>query len=618
MLVMTAVTTDPFPSVASPGTVLLDTSRPDAENRRTLLFTRPLRVLTAEKLADVNGLLVELEEAVATGWYAAGYLGYEAGYAFEPHLFQGGSEGRWPLGWFGLYESPVELHPGEVQKALHGAGRDAFEISRPSFQIDRGDYLAALQVVKDHIRAGDVYQVNFTDEIAFDFAGRPLALYRHLRQQQHVPYGAYIDTGAGQLLSCSPELFFRRAGGRIWTRPMKGTAPRGRTLEEDQRRARELAEDSKSQAENLMIVDLLRNDLSRCCRPGSVHVPALFQVEHYETLLQMTSTVEGELRAGTGYADIFRALFPCGSVTGAPKLRAMQLVQQIERKARGPYCGAIGYMAPGGEAGFIVAIRTALLQEGQGRMGVGSGVVWDSDPEAEYDECRLKGHFLTEQQAPGEDFKLIETMQWAEGRLLRARFHVNRLQASARYFGFPFHARRFREQIEEATGELPGEGCFKVRATLARTGRLEVTSDRCRQQKEEPWRAVVAGSRRSSDNVFLYHKTTNRDFYEAPYRRARREGFDEVIFLNERGEVTEGSRSNIFILEEGLLYTPPVACGLLAGTYRGYLLEHRSEATERVLQLHDLHSADAVYLCNALWGLKECTVAETGEQGWTI
>jgi para-aminobenzoate synthetase/4-amino-4-deoxychorismate lyase len=362
-----------------------------------------------------------------------------------------------------------------------------------------------------------------------------------------------------------------------------------------------------------MIVDLLRNDLAVCCRPGSVKVPALFTIEPYETLFQMTSTVEGELRDGVGYAELIRALFPCGSVTGAPKIRAMQHIHALEEGPRGVYCGAIGHAAPGGQALFNVAIRTLVLQEGQGVMGTGSGVVWDSQPDAEFDECLLKTRFLTD-PAPARrpSFKLIETMRWEDGVCL-LDLHLDRLRASARYFGYPFDEPYILARIEEDAAGLPEGVAARVRLTLDAEGRVEVATIPLAPPRPGPLRISFAAEPMDEQDVFLFHKTTRRERYETAYTRARALGFDEAVFVNTRGEITEGSRSNVFIKRGGAFYTPPVSSGLLGGVYRRYLLESLRNAQEAVLRPADLLDADAVYVCNAVWGLRLAEVTSVAD-----
>jgi para-aminobenzoate synthetase/4-amino-4-deoxychorismate lyase len=384
-------------ALRTPGTVLLDSSRPDEENDRALLFERPERILTAHRRAEVPEVLAAAEAATRTGRFVAGFVGYEAGYAFEPaHFSEGETHAADPLPLVGLgvYEKPQRIEAAGLEDALAEAGAPP-RIQDLRFTLGRATYHERVAQVKDAIRAGEVYQINLTAPVRFRLAGGDaLALYRRMRRRQPVPYGAWLNVGGEQhVLSASPELFFRRRGRRVWTRPMKGTAPRGNTPAEDERLRRALAADEKNRAENLMIVDLLRNDLSVCCEAGSVRAGRLFEVETYDTVSQMTSTVEGRLKPSAGLADLFRALFPCGSVTGAPKLRAMRHIRRLEDAPRGVYCGAVGFAGPE-EAAFSVPIRTVALDGNDGRMGIGSGIVWDSDTEDEYEECLLKARFL--------------------------------------------------------------------------------------------------------------------------------------------------------------------------------------------------------------------------------
>ena len=476
--------------------------------------------------------------------------------------------------------------------------------------VSEAEYTDALRTVRRHIGRGNVYQINYTAPLRFRMEGDPRGLYRRLRARQRVPYAAYLNLGDQKILSCSPELFLRRDGDRVITRPMKGTIRRGRTLAEDRALQEELANDPKNRAENLMIVDLLRNDLSVCCRPGSVTVPLLYETEPYQTVTQMTSTVEGRLRDDAGLADLLRALFPCGSVTGAPKRRAMRIIRELETTPRGVYCGAIGMAGPDDTAVFSVPIRTAVVEGNKGTMGLGSGVVWDSDPAAEYEECTLKGEFLTQGQSPrsrpaadaGENLKLIETMRHEEGGISLLDRHVDRLARSAEYFSFPFDEERFRRRVHRAVHGR-GDDVLKVRATLGRWGRITVTTSPVEEATDEPWRLTLADERVDRTDPLFYHKTTRRGVYQRALETARAAGYDEAILLNQDGEVTEGTYSNLFVRQGDELWTPPIASGLLAGVYRDHVLDTRPDATERELSLDDLRTAGALYCCNAVHGV---------------
>ena len=377
-----------------PGTVLLDGPRPDADSGRqgARLFARPHRTLEAWTAAEVGPLLEDLDRVLAAGQCVAGALSYEAGYALEPGAFAPpvAAAGA-PLAWFGVYDAFRDVSDAELASALPDP---EYVLDPPRLEVSRDAYHRVIARIKDYIRAGDVYQINWTTP--FRFACRdPLALYAGLRRRQRVAYGAYLHLDGLAVASVSPELFFRLDGDTLTARPMKGTAPRGADDAADDVLADALVASPKDRAENLMIVDLLRNDLGRVAMPGSVHVPALFQAERYATVTQMTSTVTATRRPDVGLSDVLRALFPCGSVTGAPKLRAMRRIRELEAGPRGIYCGAIGWAGPEGAA-FSVPIRTAVVQNGEGRYDVGSGVVWDSDPDAEYDECLLKARILTD------------------------------------------------------------------------------------------------------------------------------------------------------------------------------------------------------------------------------
>ena len=378
---------------AEPGTILFDSSKQDTLDQRSLLFTEPVAELSTHRSDDLFDLLEAVDDALASGYYVAGWIDYEAGYAFE----------RWPsyqktglpLAWFGLYDRCYRVPPRDIEPvfAAPTPKRSDF-LYAPTFSMTQPAYTDRIQRIKDYIRQGDAYQINFTGALTFNYVGTPLDLYRLLRSRQSVSYGAYIQHAEGAILSFSPELFFHRDGNSITTRPMKGTISRGRNAREDQDLSAWLLSDEKNRAENVMIVDLLRNDLSRICQPGSVHVPSLYALETYETLFQMTSTVTGTLRDDITSPALFEALFPGGSITGAPKLRAMEIIKELEEQPRGVYCGAIGFMAPQGLSVFNIAIRTIVLEEGKGTMGTGSGIVWDSSPSSEYEECLLKGKFL--------------------------------------------------------------------------------------------------------------------------------------------------------------------------------------------------------------------------------
>ena len=392
-------------------------------------------------------------------------------------------------------------------------------------------YRQSVLKIKECIASGETYQVNFTDEISFSTDASASTLFESLGRNQSVAYGALMNVAGWQVLSFSPELFFRISDGRIVTRPMKGTMPRGLDLAEDARASLQLQNDEKNRSEHVMIVDLLRNDMGRICTTGSIRVDDLFLVEKYETLLQMTSTISGALRPDIRYYEIFQGLFPSGSVTGAPKIRTMKIIQELEEKRRGIYTGAIGFMAPEGRSVFNVAIRTMVVKDGRGRMGVGGGIVADSEPADEYRECLLKAAFLSR---PHHDFQLIETMLW-EKEFCFLAWHLERLESSASYFQFPFDSEAIRSRLYELSNSFATNERNRVRLLLNARGHVNLERSEIRTEQSLD-QVMVSPEHTSSMDVFLRHKTTRRGMYDRQYAEAHANGFDEVIFTNEKGE----------------------------------------------------------------------------------
>ena len=582
--------------------VLLDNS--SGQGAPSLLFSDPVAIVAAQAPEEVKGALEGLEAGLKSGLHAAGFFAYELGYVLEPKLRPLLPEGRnVPLLWFGLYKEPRAMTETEVERWLTTHTRSgSYQFTSVTCAWDSKAYQERFAEVQEKIRAGDIYQLNLTFKARFRLAGSPLTFYRDLRQRQRVAYAGIVDTGEVTVLSASPELFIEQRARVIDTRPMKGTAPRGTTPEADEEARRVLASDVKQRAENLMIVDLMRNDLGRIAETGGVTVTDLFTVETFRTLHQMTSGVRATLKTGVGLADLLQAIFPPGSVTGAPKIRAMELICAYETEPRGVYCGAIGHITPRGDALFNVAIRTPVVfRDGEGEMGIGSGIVFDSEGAKEYAECLLKMRFLTD---PPRTFELIETLLYEPGRgyWLLGR-HLERLEASARYFGFAFDAAAIRDVLAREVEGREGER-RRVRLLLAEDGAITLTGTPLALPEPGPvMRFAVSETRLDSTDLFLFHKTTRRELYDREWRHySDRLGADEVIYLNERGELTEGSRTNIFVERGGRLVTPPLESGLLPGVLRAELIAS-GKAEEAVLTLADLDAADAVYLGNSVRGL---------------
>ncbi|MBK8905642.1 MAG: aminodeoxychorismate synthase component I [Anaerolineaceae bacterium] len=570
-------------------------------------FQKPVRVVTAVSLQEVLPALVEVETAVhAENLYAAGFIAYEAAAAFDLAVHEP-LEGL-PLVWFGLFDGFEEIGDWrlEIEQSL------ITNLQSPTVgdwqpAIGRAEYDAAIAQIKARIAAGDTYQVNYTFPQHASFAGEPLAYFAELVAAQQANYVAYLDIGRFAICSASPELFFARDGTRLRSKPMKGTAVRGLTLAQDKANMAWLAQSEKNRAENVMIVDMIRNDMGRVADVGSVQVPKLFEVERYPTLLQMTSTVEAQTRAAL--SQIVANMFPCASITGAPKVRTMQLIKELEPQPRGVYTGSIGFLAPDGQAQFNVAIRTVLIdrKRGQATYGVGSGIVWDSVAAEEYEECRVKSRVLTEKR---QSFQLIETMLWQpDGGLFLLDEHLARLRSSAEYFGIEWVETAVLAELESLCQTLTEP--VKVRLLLGQDGRFTLQAVPLSVgARPDPVRVGLAQTPVDSQTVWLYHKTTRRDLYDAA--RASRPDCDDVLLHNERGELTEASSSNIALLLDGELVTPPIESGLLGGTFRSYLLKTPQgfqnpgglSLREKVLHLADLERCEGIFLLNSVrgWG----------------
>jgi para-aminobenzoate synthetase / 4-amino-4-deoxychorismate lyase len=574
-------------------TVLLD-----AGQGRVLRFGAPQAIIQALEGSEVAGALEAIQVALARGCHLAGWLGYELGYVLEPRL----NALQWPkralpLLWFGVFDAPqIVSRPDLAAQGRAYAGPLRHEWDEPA-------YAKRFSKVHDYIEAGDIYQANLSFRSRFAFAGDPLALYLDLRDRAQAQHGAYIDDGERQILSLSPEQFFEISPhGRIRACPMKGTAARGADELSDARARAVLAASPKDRAENLMIVDLVRNDVGRLALVGSVTVQNLFAVETYPTLHTMVSTVTAQLRPTTRVDQIVRALFPCGSVTGAPKIRAMEIIRELEQGPRGLYCGAIGYFAPDGAANFNVAIRTITLSGNRAELGVGGAVVQDSKAASEYAECLLKARYFDSVRRP---IGLIETLRYEDG-FVRLDRHLDRMRRSAEFLSLPFESAAARAALDASIANAREP--LRIRLVLDERGVFTCTTAPIGGAPLR-WSYVLSPHRVNSSDKLLRHKTTWREFYDSERARlAEATGCDEAIFLNERDELTEGSRTNIFLRRGGKLFTPQLSCGLLDGVLRRELIES-GQCSETILTRDDLVVADEVLLGNSLRGLIRATPA---------
>ena len=570
---------------------------------RGLLCPPPYRVLVAWQAAEVVPVLAEVERATQQGCWAFGYVGYEAASGLDPGLAVFGlpRDGP-PLVWFGLREEPVAV----PRIASPPAGGRDYAVERWQPGWTPCGYRRDVARVRDYIAAGDTYRCNLTVRLRSRVQGDLRQLYADLALNQRARYAAFLDLGRHVIASASPELFFEWAGDRLLTRPMKGTAARGRTPAEDQERVEELLGSAKERAENVIVVDLLRNDVSRIADVGSVAVPALCVPERYETVWQLTSDVTGRVPTGTGLVEVFRALFPSGSVTGAPKRRTMQIIRALEDGPRGVYCGAIGLVAPPDaafRARFSVAIRTLVVDRATDSAvyGTGGGITWGSDPDAEHAELHAKAAIL---DAPYEDFGLLETMAHVAGAGVRhLDRHLDRLASSAGYFGFPFDPDRARTEITAALGQA---GAARVRLLLDRSGAVSIELGPAPVRSARPVTLAVDLQPVDPNQRWLYHKTTRRQTYTT--RARRHPTVDDVVLVNDRGQVTETTVANLAVQLDGSWYTPPLDAGCLPGVERGRLLE-LGRLRERDLTPEDLHRADALALVSSVRGWRPAVLA---------
>ena len=582
--------------------VLLDDARPDGAAAR--LFRQPVEMIEARSHDVLDAALQRLAAARADSLHAAGFLSYEAGFALEERLAPLRVEpaaGEPPLLWFGLFEDVQRILADDIPSHLPDPAGAWLGAPRP--RITRSSYGKAFERVQRFIASGDIYQTNLTFGCDVDHAGHPLALYARLRADSLAGYGGVVWTGAHWLLSLSPELFFSLTESGITARPMKGTAVRHADPIADRAARDELAVDAKQRAENLMIVDLLRNDLSRIAEPGSISVPSLFHVESYPTVHQMTSTVTADLASDRSPLDLIRAIYPCGSVTGAPKIRAMEIIAELEAAPRGPYTGSIGWLDPNVDAAFNVAIRTLVIEDGSrsATLGLGSGVVADSDAGDEWRECMAKGAFVTEGQ---KRFDLIETMRFdpVEGVVWLEK-HLDRMKASARALGFEFDRHAARNELQAAT--LRVQTPSKIRLLTSRRGGLAIEIRPLPAAPAEPVPVAIAARNAIAQDFRLNHKTTARSVYDDAFV-----GGDtfETILEDEVGFLTEGCFTNLFIeRDDGTLRTPPLQRGLLPGVLRENLIGE-GQAIERDIRREDL--AEGFLIGNAVRGLLNARLTE--------
>ncbi|MCF7876877.1 MAG: aminodeoxychorismate synthase component I [Candidatus Omnitrophica bacterium] len=579
-------------SKLKPPYVFLDTAKKDGENRKSFLFSDAIDILTFKHNDSTELFFEKIENYLKKGFWLAGYFCYEFGYYLEGALGKLQEKNDFPLAWFLVTAAPDKV---ELENPPYQQGKYPF-VKNFKANISKNEYIKKVEKIKYFLKEGFSYQVNFTFKIKFDFQGNPVTLYSYLRNSQPTPYTALVRPSENEsLLSFSPELFIRSDGKKITTRPMKGTAARGANHSKDKKEKNKLASSKKTQAENVMITDLLRNDLGRIST--EVSVPALFSVEKHKTLYQMTSTVEAKLDKRKNLKDIFSSLFPCGSVTGAPKIKTMEIIKELEKEPRRAYTGSIGYIAPKRKSCFNVAIRTVQLEKERGELGVGGGILYDSKKNSEYREALLKADFFIK---PKKSLKLVETILWSQDKgFWLLDLHLARLKRSSAYFSFPFYQDKIKKELEKKVKGKKKD--IKIRLLVDSKGKIDSFAARL-EKTRQPVKVKINSQTIDPNDIFLYHKTTNRSFYDRERKKAQKEGFFETIFLNKFKEVTEGTITNIFLEKKKKLLTPPVSCGLLEGVLRKHLIKEK-KAFEKKLYLKDLKEADKIYIGNSVRGL---------------
>ena len=577
-------------------------------------FAHPLHIVRANKPSDVTSALGAVERYVDRGFYAAGYIAYEALHAFYSASSAGNIlPGDEPLLWFGIFEKPLEPSAGLLPDL---PGEDSeFYLSQPEVDVGLEQYRKNILDIISEIENGNVYQVNYAISQYYRFFGDPVSLYHELVKNQDSGYNLLAYNGIDWILSISPELFFHKKSDIIRMKPMKGTIERSTDPGIDEENRKNLFESSKDRAENSMIVDLLRNDLGKICKPGSVRVKKKWEIERYPTLFQMTSTIDGILNNKLSFADLFTALFPGGSITGAPKRDAIRYISQLEKQPRGIYTGAVGFFAPGGESIFNIAIRTLRIRENKARLGIGSGVVYDSSPEDEYGECLLKGKFVQDAidsfgVSPSRSLSLIETFRYSRGRYRFLEDHMKRMQRSALAFGVSFSKESILASLDlDRKKRNIVEGVFRTRVELNVGGSILVEHlPFVTDVKNKKCFVGISQYKVSSRSGLLGYKTSLRSLFEGQLKKAVANGWADMLFFNEMGLLTQGCIHNIFVKIDGSWVTPPLEDGLLPGIMRARLLKKFSPVFERSITLRDLQNAQCIILCNSLRGIRRATL----------
>lgn len=588
--------------ISNPGSAVFYTPAIYENSFVYLIGPDPAVTLTAKK-SNLLEILTEVDEYINKGFSGFGLLFYEAGYLLEKKLYDLYEDDETLLRFYFYEKDKVQVVSSAKAEFSFDNEINGFKAENFNLNTSEEEFFDSINKIKNYIEEGDTYQVNYTVKGKFRFEGDPVSLFKQMLFNQSAKYSAFINTGDSYILSHSPELFFSTNEKIMTTRPMKGTSTKGINSLSDSMSTYSLRNSEKNRAENLMILDLLRNDMGKISEFGTVRLRKLFHVEKYETLLQMVSEVESVLKDSVGFSDIIKSIFPCGSVTGAPKIRTMEIIKQIEKENRGIYTGTVGLFHENNKI-FNVAIRTIALKKKKrgngmnGEIGIGSGIVWDSSPQKEYDEVLLKSKFLTK---PDPYFEIFETLKYSNGQLERLSMHLDRMKDAASFFLFKFDENYLVETLKKIISTCDIRKDFKVKVILNKWGKVKVEVSDIPSKPDEI-RIIISNKTISTKNRFQYFKTTNREPYNWELNKYSEKGFFDTIFINEKQQIAEGAITNIFIRKSGFLYTPPLSSGILPGVFRKHWLQTNINIKEEVIYKDDLLIADEIILTNSLRG----------------
>ena len=559
------------------------------------LFLKPREIITIKSLRNIDEKLTKIDKSIEKGLYGYSLINYEAGYLFEKTLNRYLPKNENLIQFF-FYDKKdlIKIKSSKIDFNF----KEEFQIKNFKLNTAKNEFLKSIKKIKSFIEEGDTYQVNYTIKGKFNFEGLYSGLFSHLVFNQSAQYIAIINNSKDVIISLSPELFFEIKKNKIISKPMKGTTKRGIETAVDSLIKYELENSEKNRAENVMIVDLIRNDLGKISKYGSVNVKNIFEVENYESVYQMVSTIESKLRQNIKLSDVLKNIYPCGSITGAPKIRTMEIINELEKETRGIYTGGIGLIRES-KITFNVPIRTLTINKksGKGEIGLGSGIVWDSVASEEFEETKLKGKFLSQPERP---FEIFETMLLKDSKIFLLDEHLNRLQQSAEYFLFKFDKKSIEEQLNKIIKNIDDKS-NRLKISLNKFGKMSHSLSILTELPKNI-DVIVSTNRVNSNNKFQYFKTTNRNLYNREYKKYYSKGFFDVIYLNEFHEIAEGALSNIFIYKNDVISTPPLSAGILGGVYRKHLLKNNSMIRERRLHINDLIEADKIILTNSVRG----------------